>query len=650
MPKLTKRLKVRYIALLAVILQFSSMFIVPLFRNEQVEAGWVSGYTYRKTITIDADQVSGSTDFSNFPMLFSVTDPSLKTLANGGRVRNASGFDIIFTLADGSTQLNHEIEYYSATSGNFVAWVKIPTLGATVDTLIYMYYSNASIASSQENITGVWSSSFSMVHHLNTGATTYLDSTSYNNDAAIGGTPSGGNTTGQIAGGYGFAIDNSYMSITNQASQTPASNYTMTAWVKPTTCGESYNGKVLEKKNVYALTVIDETSGGKVSKCGLYFNYGASQTPTVSTVVALGSWSLIGVTYDGTRLKIWTNGQIVANTVGSYGLSAAAVDLWLGARDNGMLPAGQEFDGVEDEVRIVSTNRVDDWMITEYNNQSNPATFFVEGGEQTNATPSIANISLNGGVDISLVENTTVTVNWTATVTDTNGYSDIGTVNGVVYRSGAGSKCVASPNNCYTDASCDLSGCAGNSCTATCSADIYFYAESTDASSLYPAEYWQAWMQVTDLESHSASGTSAAGSPELLSLMALDTTSSISYNPLFAGQDSGGANQEITITNTGNLAIDCEITGYDMCLDYPTCALNRIALENQQYGLAKFTYPDGIPLSALPATLNISLVKQSTAVPSTTKMYWGIGIPAGSEPGSYTGKISIGAVDDQVIR
>ncbi|MGD0136085.1 MAG: discoidin domain-containing protein, partial [Bryobacteraceae bacterium] len=82
-----------------------------------------NGYSYSRTITIASTQVP-NTDQTNFPVLFSSTDSRLMSVANGGHVANANGYDIIFTAdAAGTQKLNHEIESYNGTSGQFIAWV-----------------------------------------------------------------------------------------------------------------------------------------------------------------------------------------------------------------------------------------------------------------------------------------------------------------------------------------------------------------------------------------------------------------------------------------------------------------------------------------------------------------------------------------------
>ncbi|WOV93910.1 MAG: DUF2341 domain-containing protein [Candidatus Nitrosoabyssus spongiisocia] len=78
-----------------------------------------------------------------------------------------NGADIIFTSSDGFTILQHEIESFTnnATTGTLVAWVRLPTLSNTSDTILYMYY-NVSIAATiiHDN---VWDSDYEIIYHMN---------------------------------------------------------------------------------------------------------------------------------------------------------------------------------------------------------------------------------------------------------------------------------------------------------------------------------------------------------------------------------------------------------------------------------------------------------------------------------------------------
>jgi len=117
---------------------------------------WNHDWSYRKLITINHTKVA--TDLLNFAVLIDVTDADLASKAQ------SDGDDIVFSDSSG-TKLNHEIEFYNGTNGQLTAWVKVPTLSSTVDTVLYMYYGNPSV-SSQENVAGTWDSNYVLVQHL----------------------------------------------------------------------------------------------------------------------------------------------------------------------------------------------------------------------------------------------------------------------------------------------------------------------------------------------------------------------------------------------------------------------------------------------------------------------------------------------------
>ena len=121
-------------------------FLLP----NEANAEWFNdSWAYRKKITIDNTKVSGSTNFTDFPIaIIESADSGLSAYAQ------SDGDDIIFTDHAGR-KLDHEIESYSA--GTLAAWVKVPTLLATENTVIYMYYGNPSV-SAQENPGAVWNS------------------------------------------------------------------------------------------------------------------------------------------------------------------------------------------------------------------------------------------------------------------------------------------------------------------------------------------------------------------------------------------------------------------------------------------------------------------------------------------------------------
>ena len=94
---------------------------------------------------------------------------------------------IIITVSGSSVdRLPHEIESYA--SGDLVAWVQVPVLSDSEDTILYMFYGNVGV-SGLENSSGVWDSSYRAVHHLSETSGTHFDSTSNNEDGVVVGNP-----------------------------------------------------------------------------------------------------------------------------------------------------------------------------------------------------------------------------------------------------------------------------------------------------------------------------------------------------------------------------------------------------------------------------------------------------------------------------
>ncbi len=147
---------------------------------------WYEECIRRQAITISS--VMTASDQLNFPVLIRITDQNNPMFDR----TQPDGDDLYFTENDGTTRLDHEIEYFMNTgTKELVAWVKIPILSSTADTVIYMYYGDSDITS-QENPAGVWSNNYGIVYHMDPQG---IDSTSYGrNRVADIGSPAPDNT------------------------------------------------------------------------------------------------------------------------------------------------------------------------------------------------------------------------------------------------------------------------------------------------------------------------------------------------------------------------------------------------------------------------------------------------------------------------
>ncbi len=352
-------------------------------------------YLHSESITIN-HTLCGSSDSTNFPMLFNSTITNLKTTGNGGEVINSSGFDIIFSSQPndflGLNKLDFEIERYTATSGEYIAWVRVPTVSSSTNTVIYLYWGNALISTSQENINGVWDTNYKGVWHLPDGTSLTLnDSTSNaNNLTNVASTPA---TSGKIDGAASFNGSTQTLTKTSNASLQISGNMTISCWMNNTNSTgfpvaiskasgltRNYELGFENTTNVPRFVVTQGSGNYKVADAG---------TTTVGTLAYL-----VGV-YDGAHLTVYVNGAASGTPLAVSGAIDTSTDAFaIGSLQSS--PTGQWFTGSIDEARVSATNRVADWITTEYNNQSNPGTFYTLGTEINNSGISLLSI-LNAG-------------------------------------------------------------------------------------------------------------------------------------------------------------------------------------------------------------------------------------------------------------
>lgn len=320
-------------------------------------------YSFSRSITVDHTLVP-NTDQSSFPMLVSGTYSYLATVANGGLVQNASGFDVGFytsaTCASG--KLNWETEKYVASTGEVDYWVNIATLSHTTDTVIYLCYDDGTISSDQSNHTAVWNSNFAGVYHFPNGTSlTTNDSTSN----ALNGTPTNTPTatTGQIDGAMNVvSASNQYSDL---GTTFDPSAVTYTAWVNGTSFPNSYNAVIahVQSTNDYSFLLVKSTGklNAEVKTTSGDLAYDGTGINTLST----GTWYFIALTYDNVNgLKGYFNGTLDGSKSPSGNLSTGfAASTLIGKYPSGTF----NFNGAIDETRMSNVARSADWIATEYN-------------------------------------------------------------------------------------------------------------------------------------------------------------------------------------------------------------------------------------------------------------------------------------------
>jgi predicted acyltransferase (DUF342 family) len=315
-------------------------------------------WSNRKPIVIDHTKVSGTNNLNDFPILINISsDSDLASMAQN------DADDIVFTSSNGTTKLNHEIEYFDGATGQLVAWVRMPDLKVTTDTIIYMYF-NSSTTTNQQNAEGVWNGNFNGVWHFATGSgNTFFDSTTNDFDAVRQ------LTTGTWENGAihkAFDFNNSEYAVTS-ASFNAAESGSVSFWVKRTS---NNTGGVMGMHDRFEIHGLSPLSFDvQINSAGEAFSGVTSLTN--------GDWYHITANYDSSAdtYEVFTNGVSAGSGSKNLTTSTLAGTLRIGS----LKSAIDAMAGSVDELRLLNVPRNSDWILTEYRNQSSPSTFYAVG-------------------------------------------------------------------------------------------------------------------------------------------------------------------------------------------------------------------------------------------------------------------------------
>lgn len=346
-------------------------------------------FSFYRTITVNSGQASGTQ--SSFPMLVAGTYngsggiADLRTAGNGGKVQNSSGFDVgFYSDAALTTKLNWETEKYTASTGVVAYWVNVSSLAD--GTVIYMAYGDAGITTDQSNKTAVWDSNFTGVWHLadNAASTTVLDSIASGHNGTNSVNTSTRTIAGEIAGGLDYqGGDQTDMGNVLNTSWGTGVSFTLETWIKFNAASSgSKAGFITKTGNAVPGPIFSYRSnaGNRL----YYEGYDGTRNPFGynSTALSTGVWYHVAYVRDVAA----TTGRFYVNGVADGTLTDNTTDMG-SASDNFHL-GGDTSNGVRitaymDEARVSNTNRSAAWLLTSYNNQVAPGTFYTVGSETT---------------------------------------------------------------------------------------------------------------------------------------------------------------------------------------------------------------------------------------------------------------------------
>jgi len=349
-------------------------------------------FNYSRAITLGLNSTVSSGPHTDFPVVISETQNDFKTISNGGKIYNASGYDIIFTSdASGNTVLDHEIETYNPSTGELVAWIKVPSLAA--NTTIYMFYGNADIVSTQEHVDGVWSAGYQLVNHMvDSGTGAASDSVAGSNNFFKYGINAPTQSAGKIGRGQSFDGTGDALILENTVDKEQGySDFTVEFWMKPSSAAARNYWAPVYFGNGDLNTADGWMFRQLLADKRLRFHAGDGTTNLqgmyTSGVITDNVWTHVALTADRD-----VGFQYYINTVANNSCtvaSACTVDSsakYIG--EAATVSVGRDwsttdywYNGEVDELRVSLDLKTPGWLTTGYNNVNSPATFYSLGAE-----------------------------------------------------------------------------------------------------------------------------------------------------------------------------------------------------------------------------------------------------------------------------
>lgn len=340
--------------------------------------GWLSGWNYRKKITIQGGNLDANQTW--FPV-YVYLDPSSSGANLGSKIRD-DGFDIRFTKSDEETLLYYERESYSEAAGNSTGhfWVSKSdwTINADGTTYIYMYYGKSDATDGSDGLSGnVWDSNFIAVYHLKETPDGTADEIKDSSGTGLHMTGKGGypdSVTGKIYNGLDCDGSTEYADDSSTSFKI-LGDLTVSFWMT--------KGSLSDYRAVLA---IEGGSGEDEADNGTIYLDGNNSNADIGYIHEYGSgdneanvFNTNLVTDELTYLSFIRD--VTANTVKCYknsGLvdtfdytndptcTGSTMILNLGCRTG---PAFY-WDGTYDELRVSNTDRTAAWQKFEYFNMS----------------------------------------------------------------------------------------------------------------------------------------------------------------------------------------------------------------------------------------------------------------------------------------
>ncbi|GGH15913.1 hypothetical protein GCM10007352_24990 [Mucilaginibacter phyllosphaerae] len=364
---------------------------------------FLTGYAYRLPLTLNTTGLGINANLTRFPVLLKIVDPGLIITTGGcsNRVQfpNGPAYDFAFTDPSAPlTELPYQIESYDQTTGTIFVWVQIPTIYRTNNNSLNFFYGNVTAPATHTTAfyQNTWktvnttSSNYKAVWHFgevpSTTTATLIDATGSGNDL----TASATNITrsnAQIL--TGTTLNGGTVSKTTAAGLTALNTpITMSTWMYYGAYpAYAANAMVLQNGTSYSQIAFRGTANSSISNN----SNGGAIVVSSDLTPASGAWHYVVYSYNGTTNSIYIDGALAKTSTTGTNIGTPNTIVF-GSYNVG---GNENFTGTIDESRVISTALSADWVKAEFNNQSDPGGFTIEG--TTTADP-VNVTTIPGGV------------------------------------------------------------------------------------------------------------------------------------------------------------------------------------------------------------------------------------------------------------
>lgn len=364
-----------------------------LFANNYGNQG-TAATAFFTPFTISHTKV-GATNSANFPYTFfdNAGLARLKTVANGGFVQNALGYDLQwYSDAALTIPVPYQLVFYDGTTGKWEMKV-LTQLSSAVDTTYYLKYGDKTVTTNGSSTT-VWDTNCVAQYSFANG--TALSLTDGTSNANTGTNQAATAIAGQVDGGMRTDTAKWATAPNSAALNSCTTAMTISMLINPDSVVTGGN-KFLVARYDASNTFFDQNVGN--------LEWQLNGTQAISSTNPLtAAWQHVAGTYDGTTMTLVRNGVSVATAAKTGSLTWSGDATGFGGRAS---DGNFTYPGGMDEIRISKSARSIDWLIAEYNNLVNYSTSVTVGAQQAAGFNPDAEPVFNSATQTKLFDNTT---------------------------------------------------------------------------------------------------------------------------------------------------------------------------------------------------------------------------------------------------